>query len=92
MTEDRVALFELIDQSSDDNLVRDMLAFAAGRMMEMEARTGAAPGARSTDRKTYRIARPTGMATRREPGTHGLAGSSWISRSCARPVTSRSSL
>ena len=56
MTEDRLALFELIDQSSDDDLVRDMLAFAAGRMMEMEveARTGAATGARSADRKAYR--------------------------------------
>jgi putative transposase len=42
MTEDRLALFELIDQSADNDLVRDMLAFAAGRMMEMEveARTG----------------------------------------------------
>ncbi|KCZ95651.1 IS256 family transposase, partial [Hyphomonas oceanitis] len=56
MTEDRLALFELIDQSADNDLVRDMLAFAAGRMMEMEveARTGAAPGARSADRKAYR--------------------------------------
>lgn len=56
MTEDRLALFELIDQSTDDDLVRDMLAFAAGRIMEMEveARTGAASGARSADRKTYR--------------------------------------
>jgi len=56
MTEDRLALFELIDQSTDDDLVRDMLAFAAGRIMEMEveAHTGAASGARSVDRKTYR--------------------------------------
>jgi transposase len=56
MTEDRLALFELIDQSADNDLVRDMLAFAAGRIMELEvkARTGAAPGARSLDRKTYR--------------------------------------
>lgn len=56
MTDDRMALFDLIDQSADDDLVRDMLAFAAGRMMEMEVevRTGAASGARSVDRKTYR--------------------------------------
>jgi putative transposase len=56
MTDDRLALFELIDQSTDDDLVRDMLAFAAGRIMEMEVetRTGAAPGARSAERKTYR--------------------------------------
>jgi putative transposase len=31
MTEDRLALLELIDQSADNDLVRDMLAFAAGR-------------------------------------------------------------
>jgi transposase-like protein len=56
MTDDSMALFDLIDQSADDDLVRDMLAFAAGRMMEMEVeeRTGAASGARSVDRKTYR--------------------------------------
>jgi putative transposase len=56
MTEDRLALFELIDQSADNDLVRDMLAFAAGRLMErdVEAHTGAAPGARSADRKAYR--------------------------------------
>jgi putative transposase len=56
MTEDRLALFDLIDQSTDDDLARDMLAFAAGRIMEMEveAYTGAAPGARSADRKAYR--------------------------------------
>ena len=31
MSEDRLALFELIDQSADNYLVRDMLAFSAGR-------------------------------------------------------------
>lgn len=36
MTEDRLALFDLIGQSTDDDLVRDMLAFAAGRIMDME--------------------------------------------------------
>lgn len=51
-----MALFPLIDQNADNDLMRDMLAFAAGRLMEMEveAHTVAAPGARSLDRKTYR--------------------------------------
>jgi hypothetical protein len=42
MTEDRLALVELIDQGANDELVREMLAFAAGRIMELdvEARTG----------------------------------------------------
>jgi len=46
MTEDRLALFELIDQSANKDLVRDMLDFAAARMMKMEvaAHTGAAEG------------------------------------------------
>lgn len=29
MTEERLALFDLIDQRADDDLVREMLAFAA---------------------------------------------------------------
>jgi putative transposase len=85
MTEDRMALFDLIDQSADDDLVRDMLAFAAGRMMEMEveARTGAASGARSADRKTYRNGyRERGWDTR-------AGGSISTSRSCARAPTFR---
>ncbi len=50
MTENRLALFELIDQSADNDLVRDMLAFAAGRMLEMdvEARAFSAGSARRT--------------------------------------------
>lgn len=42
MTDDRMALVELIKQGADSDLVREMLAFAAERMMdlEIEARTG----------------------------------------------------
>lgn len=44
MTDDRVALLELIEKSADADLVREMLGFAAERLMEAEvrARTGAA--------------------------------------------------
>lgn len=44
------------DDQRQIDLVSDMQAFAPVRRMEMEveARTGAAPGARSADRKTYR--------------------------------------
>lgn len=43
MTDDRMALVELIEQGADSDLVREMLAFAAERMMdlEIEAKTGA---------------------------------------------------
>ena len=56
MTDDRMALIELIEKGADGDLVRDLLAFAAERMMalEVEARTGASAGARSPDRVTHR--------------------------------------
>ena len=56
MTDDRMALIELIEKGVDGDLVRELLAFAAARMMELEveARTGAPAGARSPDRVTHR--------------------------------------
>jgi hypothetical protein len=52
MTDDRMALVELIEQGAESDLVREMLAFAAERMMdlEIEARTGAPAGSRSQAR------------------------------------------
>lgn len=85
MTEDRLALFELIDQSADNDLVRDMLAFAAGRIMEMEveAHTGAAPV------PAPRIARPAGMATGSERGVRRNRNRTGdCPESCARGVFS----
>ena len=56
MTDDRMALMELIEKGADGDLVRDMLAFAAERIMELEieARTGAGHGSRSPDRTNHR--------------------------------------
>lgn len=56
MTDPKMVLLELIEQEADTDLVREMLAFAAGRMMdlEIEARTGAAAGTRSPDRQNHR--------------------------------------
>jgi hypothetical protein len=36
MTDDRMALIELIEKGADSDLVRELLAFAADRMMELE--------------------------------------------------------
>ena len=36
MTDDRMALIELVEKQADGVLVREMLAFAAGRIMEAE--------------------------------------------------------
>ena len=56
MTKETMALIELIEKGPDSDLVREMLAFAAERMMEaeVEARTGAAHGAREPDRLAQR--------------------------------------
>jgi transposase-like protein len=56
MTDERMALIELIEKGADTDLIRDMLAFAAERLMnlEVEALTGAPAGVRSPDRLTHR--------------------------------------
>jgi transposase-like protein len=57
MTDERMALLELMDKSADANLVGEMLAFAAERIMdaaEVKLLTGAANGARTALRKTNR--------------------------------------
>jgi putative transposase len=48
MTDERMALIDLIEKSADTDLVREMLSFAAERLTEaeVEARTGAAHGLR----------------------------------------------
>ncbi len=56
MTDERMALIELIEKGADADLIRDMLAFAAERLMnlEVESLTGAPAGVRSPDRLTHR--------------------------------------
>jgi putative transposase len=67
MTEEKMALVKLIEQASDGDLIREMLAFAAERMMEMEveAKTGAPMGARTASRTAQRNGyRPRAWDTR----------------------------
>ena len=56
MTIDRVAMKELLEKGSDQDLLREMLAFVAARMMdvEVESLTGAAHGERSPERTNQR--------------------------------------
>src|SRR5918998_149798 len=56
MTEEKMALLELVEKGADADLVRDMLAFAAERVMEAEAEVaaGAAKGARTPLREAHR--------------------------------------
>src|SRR5665811_2161366 len=56
MTEDMIALRGLMEKSSDTDLLREMIGFAAQRLMELEVEglTGAAHGERSAERLTQR--------------------------------------
>src|SRR3954465_3535263 len=56
MTNDKMALLELIEKSADTDLIREMLGFAAERMMDLEvhACTGAAHGVRDPARGVQR--------------------------------------
>ena len=56
MTDDRMALIELLEKSGDTELLRDMLSFVADRLMalETEDRCGAAPAERTPERINHR--------------------------------------
>ena len=56
MTIDRITLKELVEKGSDADLLREMIAVVASRMMEMEVEglTGAAHGERSAARTNQR--------------------------------------
>src|SRR4051794_3552097 len=56
MTDEKMALLELIEKSADTDLIREMLGFAAGRVMELEiqACAGAAHGVRDPARLVQR--------------------------------------
>ena len=55
MTDERMALLELVEQQADGDLVREMLAFAADRIMEAEVEADRrAKGTRSPLRELQR--------------------------------------
>jgi transposase-like protein len=56
MTDDKIALEQLLEKAADAELLRDMIGFAAQRLMELEveARCGAGHGARSPARLNQR--------------------------------------
>jgi transposase-like protein len=56
MTDEMMSLQALLEKRSDADLLREMIGFAAQRLMELEieGRTGAGHGERSADRITHR--------------------------------------
>src|SRR3954471_19127723 len=56
MTDERMALLELVEKGADADLVRELLAFAAERLVAAEVGqlAGAARGARTPDRAAHR--------------------------------------
>jgi transposase-like protein len=56
MTDERIALRELLEKGSDATFLREMIGFAAQRLMELETdgRCGAGHGERSTERVNQR--------------------------------------
>ena len=87
MTDDRIALRELLKKGSDASLLREMIGFAAQRLMELEAE--------GLLRRRPRRAQPRGptsaTATGSGTGRPGRGLSSCASRSCGRGPTSRPS-
>ena len=56
MTDDKIALRDLLEKGSDATFLREMIGFAAQRLMELETDglCGAAHGERSADRPNQR--------------------------------------
>ena len=57
MTDDKIALSALLEKSSDSSFLREMIGFAAERLMQLEtaAICNAAPGEGASDRLNQRI-------------------------------------
>ena len=65
MTDDMMNLRALVEKSSDADLLRDMIGFAAERLMELEV--GAATGAGYGEKSPLRLNMSQRAAAVREP-------------------------
>ena len=84
MTDDKIALRALLEKGADTTFLREMIGFAAERLMQIETDTlcGAAPGERSAERTNQRNGyRDRDWQTR--AGTVELRILHWLSTCCA---------
>ncbi|KMO20561.1 hypothetical protein QR78_10590 [Methylobacterium indicum] len=83
----------LAEKSADADVLREMIGFAAQRLMELEkgGLTGAACGEKSPERLAQRNGYHDRDWQTRATGRPGPARSSYASRSCGRGATSRAS-
>src|ERR1700748_1471190 len=80
MTDDMMTLRTLVEKTPDADLLREMIGFAAQRLMELEveSQTGAAYGEKNPERLAPRNGYPAG------PGRPAPARSNCAFPSCAR--------
>ncbi len=87
MTDDSIALCELLEKSADADLLREMIGFAAERLMELEVQGLTGAGTGSARRTGWRSATATATGS----GRPAPARSSCASPSSGRAATSRAS-
>jgi transposase-like protein len=80
ITEDKIALRALLEKGSDATFLREMIGFAAERLMQLETEglCGAAPGERTAERRNQRnLIRPQLHQRHHSHGKSGLPTSIW---------------
>ena len=87
MTNDMMNLRDLVEKTPDADLLREMIGFAAERLMELEV--GAATGAAYGEKDPMRRAQRNGYRDRDWETRAGR--SSYASRSCAKAATFQAS-
>ena len=90
MTEDMMSLRTFVEKTPDADLLREMIGFAAERLMELEvgAATGAGYGEKNPLRQAQRNGRLSATAIATGTGRPARGPSSCASRSSGRAPTS----